>query len=83
MPEAARKALIEDENCASVRAGTDERSPRSSSRSNVFVARASASLPAGVSSMIDERRSSGLGRRLQYPDASIESTSLLTPPADR
>jgi hypothetical protein len=51
-----------------------------SSSSKTGVARASTRRPAGVSSMMEDRRSSGLARRLQYPAASTRSTTLLAPP---
>lgn len=67
-------------NCSSCRSETTDPICVRNSSSNARPASASMRFPAVVSSIRDDRRSSGLAFRRQYPAASTQSTSLLTPP---
>jgi hypothetical protein len=69
-------------NCCSDRADTAVPFRESSSEANVRLAAVRSRRPAEVSSIADDRQSSGLGRRQQRSAASTRPPSLLVPPIE-
>ena len=75
-----RRVLRAPARCVRSVPGSGARSRRSSSRSKTGAAMPRSSMPLGVSSTIDERRSEGLARRAHSPADSRRSTAWLAPP---